>query len=240
MGAGHKVYVKATLAGREIMCLLDTGCEKSLIRPGTARGFTVKRASQRLYAANGARMRVKGSVDLPIQIGGFTLGINALVVEDASDNTLGMDWLKRHGVSWSMGQDSISIHGRAFKLQARPGYAKCRQLILMQDVTIPSRSQTLLPAEFADTREMDEEGGEGEWATETVEPRPDLLVARILLPARSSALPVQVLNLRDTEVVLKKGTPLTMASRVEVERERRTKRGGATRAFGRADRRSFG
>ena len=217
MGAGHKVYVKATLAGREIMCLLDTGCEKSLIRPGTARGFTVKRASQRLYAANGARMRVKGSVDLPIQIGGFTLGINALVVEDASDNTLGMDWLKRHGVSWSMGQDSISIHGRAFKLQARPGYAKCRQLILMQDVTIPSRSQTLLPAEFADTREMDEEGGEGEWATETVEPRPDLLVARILLPARSSALPVQVLNLRDTEVILKKGTPLTMASRVEVE-----------------------
>ena len=85
----QKVYLEVQIRGQSVLCLLDTGCEKSIVRPELVQGYRISRAKHRLYAANGQQMKVKGQTYLPVRIGGALLAVDALVVQDSGDNTLG-------------------------------------------------------------------------------------------------------------------------------------------------------
>ena len=79
------VYLRMYLAGKALPCLLDSGCEVTLM-PKTvveaARNVEVLPSRRRLWAANGTEIEITGQVTLPLMLDGRRLVTTALVSPD--------------------------------------------------------------------------------------------------------------------------------------------------------------
>ena len=62
------VYVKLKLAGKEVSCLVDSGCDITLIPKDLIKSFRsieVKPTTQQIWAANNTPISIEGEVELP-------------------------------------------------------------------------------------------------------------------------------------------------------------------------------
>jgi hypothetical protein len=88
-----EIYVDASTEGKKVVCLLDTGCERSL----TGRKLIPERfltgTNTNLFAANGTAIPVIGTTCLEFLIDGIKVTANLLVTEVLAELILGIDWL---------------------------------------------------------------------------------------------------------------------------------------------------
>ena len=91
------VYITLVLAGKEIPCLLDSGCEATMVPRSmlTHRQIVnMTPTSRKVYAANDNPIQVEGKLQLPFFLGEQCIWTDALVSEDIEEVMLGIDWLK--------------------------------------------------------------------------------------------------------------------------------------------------
>ena len=93
------VYLKLYLKGKELPCLLDSGCEITMIPKSTIDeigGFRLLPFNQRICAANNTEIEIIGRVIAPFRLGRHVFEANALLSPDIVKVMLGSNWLRRH------------------------------------------------------------------------------------------------------------------------------------------------
>jgi len=102
------VYLKMSLLGKEVPCLVDTGCELTLVPKDLISRFTgieVRPSIRHVWVANNTPIRIEGEVRLPFELNEKCLWTIALVSEDVEEVMLGIDWLEANGCVWDFEGD---------------------------------------------------------------------------------------------------------------------------------------
>ena len=92
------VYLSLWYGRHKLTCLLDTGCQKSVLPSKIVEGMKLEPATEELYAANGTKIATLGAAEIPLRRGGMVLPVDALVTEYVREPMLGMDWMLKNGV----------------------------------------------------------------------------------------------------------------------------------------------
>jgi len=196
-------YLELVLHGVPLSCLLDTGCDQSVVPERLTHGMRVNGSSKRLFAANGTNIPVRGEVILPIRLQGVEFEAVALVSPEVNEIMLGLDWMSQHDVYWDTKGGRIMLQGQWFNLHAHPERLTCRRVILQSDVVIPPKSQVIVHGKYNLNGVV--EGANDGWMTEATETRNGSWVACADMPPREENLPVLLLNTDDATVSMEKG-----------------------------------
>jgi len=212
---GKKAYLRMSINGHCCFCLMDTGCEQSVLPARFVDKGEIKPTSQRILAANGSDIPVLGQVRVVADVGGQQLPVEGLVSEYVFEPMLGIDWMEANEALWIFRKGVMEIGGRTFKMSARPrGNTWIRRVMVAEETFVPPRSEYDVatgvlyrdPSAFWPSVKS-------QWATARQELRPGVYVAGTVVPERSTAAYVRVANLRDEEVKLSKGMVLAELNR---------------------------
>jgi len=137
------VYLKVKIGNRPCTCLLDTGCDATLIPTKMVRGNnTILKTDQQCIAANGTQIPIVGTTTIRATVGDFPMEIKGLVTDHVSTTMLGIDWLLDNDVTWNFNSGEIQLGGRTFYLLSRKSRQNwSRRIILTSDTVLPPRSQ---------------------------------------------------------------------------------------------------
>lgn len=210
------VYLGMTLEGKMIPCLLDTGCDVTLVPKDLLdahKSIRVMPTSRQLQAANDTEIEITGEVTLPLMLNGRRIRTQALVSPDVGEMMLGADWLHDHRCVWDFANRQVYIDGCAAVPLAKRRSFRCRRVMLQDDAVLPPRQEVDVTARapilgphpvrrnhIVDSRRV----------------RPGLYVGRTLLPASHRNLKVRMVNTTAKPQRLLKGTCLGNLSPVEV------------------------
>jgi len=139
-----KVYVKIKLLGKNVPCLLDSGCEATLILKSLVDKFKrleMCKSDTNVWAANDTPIRICAETRLPLHLDDHCLWTNALISEDVEEVMLGADWLQEHGCIWDFRAGTVTIDGRSAVTLTYRSYIRCRRVFAQVTREIPPRSQ---------------------------------------------------------------------------------------------------
>jgi len=210
------VYLAMDVGGKRVPCLLDSGCEITLVPLGTVEQMgdvEVKFSTHCIYAANGTAIQVAGEVELPMVLEGRKIMTFALASPDVEEIMLGIDWLRRHRCVWDFDKNGLYVDGYSTVPLSRKKPLCCRRVYLQQDVILPPQRETDVVARATITSTTK---GASSWAVESRQLKPSIYVGRTLLPSKLHELPVRLINTASTARQLKAGTFLGSMSPVEV------------------------
>ena len=188
-----EVYLNMNLRGRVTPCLLDSGCEVTLVPKAVvdrARLIT-KPSTRKLSAANGTEINTIGEVSLPFLLNGRCIDTHALVSNDIEEVMLGVDWLREHYCIWDFGQNHLFIDGYPHVPLERRGPPKCRRVLLTDDVVLPAKKQVDVPVR-SPVQSLRRLGCSTLLESQVV--RPGVYTARTLLPGKTHGMVVRVVN----------------------------------------------
>jgi len=129
---------ESTVNGRVHACLLDTGCDISIIPADLVYRCNVTDANQKVLAANGTEIPILGRTTLHAK-----LGEQEVQIEHVNDVMIGIGWLQTNGVIWNVAEAEIVFNDVRYPLSPskRGSRPWCRRVILAEDQTLPPRSQ---------------------------------------------------------------------------------------------------
>jgi hypothetical protein len=200
------VYIRMELNGKSLPCLVDSGCEISLVPHyviANCRSLKLSSSSQRIFAANGTEIEVLGEVVLPLMLNGRQVDTPALVSPDVEEIMLGVDWLKSHACVWDFGQSRIQVDGHIVIPLSVRKTVHCRRVYAAQDVVLQPRQQVEVEARATITSPRRVKSN---WALESRQIQNGVYIARTLLPEVHRGLIVRMVNTKSEPDVLKRGT----------------------------------
>ena len=110
-----KIYVTTEINGRPVKCLLDSGCERSVISADLVPNASLNFSQYTLFAANKANLDVLGDTVLPFVIDGHTFEADVSVCSKVEDFLLGSDWLEKQGAQWDFASGTVTLGGQKYK-----------------------------------------------------------------------------------------------------------------------------
>ena len=188
------VYIKMTVLGKEFPCLIDSGCETTMIPKSLVEQFNkikLRPTTSKVWAANNTQIRINGETEVPLCLNKQCLWTTALVSEDVEEIMLGADWLQDNECVWDFRSGSLSVAGQPAITLTRRGYMKCRRILVQECQEIPPRTQmdVLARVTMSSTREpMDNV------MVETRQLKRGVYIGRTLLPPKHRDLKVCVVN----------------------------------------------
>jgi hypothetical protein len=119
----NRLYVNATISGKEWVCLIDTGSTNTYMNKEAyeickAQGAMEKRMERDVVLADGTRTTVDTTVLVDMQVKGATIKHWVRVLPAAAGTIIGMDVLRRAGmaITWAGDTDTLtsnqSVHER--------------------------------------------------------------------------------------------------------------------------------
>jgi len=214
----HPVYLNAYFGKRRVSFLVDTGCER-LVTPKRLVGDShIEQAECRLFAANGTVINVIGEVTMDIRIWELILPTRFVVSDNITEPMLGVEWLRCSQMTWDFAQDILIIGDKIHHLIPGEGGGFCRRVVSTEKVTIPPRSQAIVPGRIEMSR-MQGGSDRDVWTTEVSELRNGENVARAILPERLDDLPIIVLNCSTEPCEINADTILTELTLAECTKE---------------------
>ena len=111
MGTGCKVYLNMMLNGRPQICLLDTGCELSIVLRSLIIDRQLEPSELKMKAANGTEILVDGRTSLTFELGSMKVDADVLVSDHVFEVILGYDWLRQGKATWDFNKMQITIEG---------------------------------------------------------------------------------------------------------------------------------
>jgi len=207
----HPVYFDAHLGKRRVNFLVDTGCERFVTLKQIIGDARLEPAECRLFAANRTVINVLGKVMMNIQIGDLLLPRRFVVSDNITEPMLGVEWLRCNQMKWDFAKDILIINNNVFHLVPGEGTGSCRRVVATKRVTVPPRSQAIVPGRVEMSR-MCGIPDDGVWTTEVSELDNGVNVARAILPERLDNLPILVLNVSNEPCEIRAETILTEQS----------------------------
>jgi hypothetical protein len=206
--ASRRAYLTVLVDGKSFDCLLDTGCETSVIPPSMAFGSRLEPVTRKLLAANGSEIPVKGMACLDGKIGPSFVHICAIVSEHVFDPMLGIDWLESNEVVWDFAEGRIHLGGNSYWLKSRPERVLwSRRVMLAEDVTVPPSSEMEVNTYLqCKTIACANNPSDSIWIAETHVAQRGVVSARAVVPDRIVDIPMRVVNVNSQPATLKKGS----------------------------------
>ena len=222
--SGRRASLRLKLNGFWTECLLDTGCELTVLPARLVDSKKIKPTTQRIVAANGSEIPVLGTVKVFATIGRTRLPVEGLVSAHVFEPMLGITWMENNHAVWAFHEGVIRIRGKTFELFSRKqGDAWVRRVLALDDTEVPPRSEFDIPASvvYKDPSAF-WPPVESQWATRRREIRSGLYVAGTVVPDDSATTYVRVANVCEEPVQLPKGTVLSDLEQVDVLEKRET------------------
>jgi predicted aspartyl protease len=211
------VYLRMNIGDKAVPCLLDSGCEVTLIPKAVAeatRDIEVQPTNHRIWAANGTEVEVTGETKVALKLDGRRIETFALVSPDVEEVTLGADWLQAHNCLWDFGNGKLYIDGRAAVPLSRKRSLCCRRVYVQEELVLPPKQQVNVVARStlcSPSRVVADS-----WVIESRQLRSGLYVGRTLLPSTHSDLLVRMINTTSEPQLLPINTCLGNLAPVEV------------------------
>jgi len=136
------VYLGMRLVGKIIPCLLDAGCDVTLVPQYITekhKSIRMTPVNRYLQAANDTDIEITGEVTLPLMLNDQCIMTLALVSPDVDELMLGANWLYDHKCIWDFANRRISIDGCAAVRESQWCALRCRHVVLQDDAVLPSR-----------------------------------------------------------------------------------------------------
>jgi len=109
------VYVTAYVDGKPIQCLLDSGCERSVISRNVIPRAKLTRTRYDLTVADKASLPILGNADLCFEIDGNCFEANVSVSPATDDFLLGSDWLEANRAKWDFATGTLHLGDRVIR-----------------------------------------------------------------------------------------------------------------------------
>jgi len=141
------VYVKANIEGITVDCLLDSGCEHTLMPLDLIRrcGYGTRKTNMVVRSANDTKLELAGKTTVNIRLCNDNILVQTLVSHDIDEVMLGYDYLMENDCVWSFGVNQILTGGNSYTPFARQGQPKCRRLFVTSDIVIPAKQEINFP-----------------------------------------------------------------------------------------------
>ena len=185
---------------------------------GDCRLVLEKWAGRRLVGVNGAPLSVSGCKNVDIMLNGKPFKVMCVVTNDVMvEAILGLDFVDAHNGVIDCGAKTLTFPSRKLSIPLQSTQVQSRSLqqqsiglILKEKVIIPAASEVELMVHLATPV------AKGTWlVTGDTSTRHGVMVARALVCPNSKPVPVRVVNPREENVVLKKGTQIAHAELLE-------------------------
>ena len=153
------VYIEGFLNGTKRKCLLDSGCQQSIIPSSHVRPKQLRPTDAEVFAANGSKIPLRGCASLMLSISGNSYLVQALVSDHVTEAMLGIDWLILHGVVWPFGSQCIIVDGVSVPLVRSLVTSDVGRVYVERRVQVPPWSDMacwqpkMLVIELKDTQE---------------------------------------------------------------------------------------
>ena len=207
------VYLHANVYGKRGHCLLDTGCETSVIGRRMIPDLDLQPTTQRLYAANGTEIPLLGQVKISFRLQGLPVEAQVVVTEVLEDMILGIDWMTENRCQWDFGRSLIKTHNTVLRLHSRPRKGLVRRIYAEQDAVVSAGHQVNLPVNVAWPNLYP---SANDFAVSKHVVHKDIITASTLLDGQAWQSAVRVLNASGEDVLIQRGTLLGEAEEVEV------------------------
>ena len=157
-------------------------------------------------AVNNTSLIVDGIATLPVTVNHVKTFADFTVTPNIDEVILGRDWLAENGVTWEFGQQRITLHGNVIKLHHRYNNANaCKRCTTQSDVTIPARSEAIIPAHIVYSKLDHSSTASPQWCTTLHTPVDGLRVARTLIDRDTGSTGIRVCNITERPVRLHRG-----------------------------------
>ena len=124
-----KIYVTAEINGEPVRCLLDSGCERSVISADLAPNANLTFSEYSLFAANRG-LDVLGDTVLPFATDGHNFEADVSVSNKVEDFLLGSDWLEKQGAQWDFAHGTVTLGDKCIKVHRRHRTGLCRRIVV--------------------------------------------------------------------------------------------------------------
>ena len=212
--ASTAVYLKTRVNRRVVYGLLDSGCEHSVIKSSFVEHMELEPTGQRLFAANGTEIPVKGRLALRFTVHGIPTNIDVLVSDAVEDLILGADWLVAQNVLWDFKSGGILLNGKRIALRSRELRNLVRRIYVSEQIVVPPGHVTDVPVSVT-LRDL--RVPRTEWAMEPRVLRKNVLAARTLVNSVKLQSAVRVANIGDSPYQLSTGQLVGHAMPVSVD-----------------------
>ena len=138
------VYIVMGLGKREHPCLLDSGCEKTLVPLAVAtsmRRAYLRQTSYKLTCANDTTIDVVGEITLPLVLQGRCIPTPALATPDVEEIMLGAEWLTKHRCLWDFANKCIYVDGGSAAPLTTRRNAQCRRIFVQEHAVLPPKQE---------------------------------------------------------------------------------------------------
>lgn len=120
--SGLPPMIMVEINGKQIMGIVDTGSDKSIIRADVASALGLKlrflEPSEPIRVANGEPLRTEGAISVVVGIGSIELEHKLLISDSITDDFLiGWDLLKRSELMINCGTEKVSQSGREIGIE---------------------------------------------------------------------------------------------------------------------------
>ena len=191
-----ETYMDITVGDIKTHCLIDSGCDQSVISLKMIPNAKLRKVDTKLFAANGSVISVAGAVKLRFKANDTELYADLLVSDDVDEFILGFDWLKRNKCQWSFESATLIINGTPIQLKHRPSKSFVRRIYARETVIVPPNMEVnvpvRMPLQSLRTPKCD-------WLTDTITLKPGLFIARTLLSDDDKFAALRFVNVSCTE-----------------------------------------
>ncbi|KFM56688.1 Retrovirus-related Pol polyprotein from transposon 412, partial [Stegodyphus mimosarum] len=221
-GGNNGIFIMGQINGIPCNMTIDTGANVTIIRKDLAQQLEGKLIwtppCVTLQTVSGEKIDIEGKLNVNITFGSATYHHTAYVAEITDPCILGLDFLRKHNFSLDFKNNelhSASEDITLFEINDE-GVKSIHKIIAQDDITIPARTEILLPGSIAENRNF--RYGVMEYPKKCNSPK-GVLIASALVDLSGTVIPVRVANVTDKARVIKKGevvaecTPVTSVER---------------------------
>ena len=209
------VYLPMEINGRKFPCLLDSGCEQTMMPRRVIQkcGIEIEPTEKRVFAANKSELSMDGEAEVALVLNGQTFMTRTLVTPDIEEIRLGSDWLTAQECLWDFRTGKIVINGQSATPVSLKGPLLCQRVFVEDDVVIPPRKESAVPAltTLVTPRTYTETG-----MVEARTIQSGVYLGRTMLPPWHRGMVVRIANTTDKPVTLTSDTFLGQVIPVEI------------------------
>lgn len=206
--------LEGRVAGKDCQIVVDTGASNTIVRTDLIQKLKSISPSRKfvITTANGESIDVRGEVMVQIEIGSMSIPHKVFVAEITDPIILGMDFLDAHKAVLDFDQRLIKIDNEELVLRRnKDERGWVRRAALTDDLVIPARTEVVAGIEL-------EEGSRGKVGV--LDPvfvsDNGSILGRTLITAMSQRIPARLMNTKDYEHLLRKGTIVGQCEEAQV------------------------
>jgi len=143
-----ETYIEVEICNQIHKCLLDTGCDHSIIPRKLVPTTTLEPALVDVTAANGSVINILVHLTIKFAIKGVPLTADLLVGDDVDEFTLEFDWLTAQKARWDFNAKTLTLHGVTVPLCTRQSRMGIRRVYVKDRVQIPANTEQNVPVKL--------------------------------------------------------------------------------------------